>query len=131
MTTSLDISSKRGITRPFRLDDFVAGTGPLSGGAAELTFLDDPLVRFAGALDPVLIVIAFGRQQLCDLILAVAAATAERPGGVTHTLADLEFILTHGVLHRVERYRAPPSSGVERNALSDTWSIVPRNSFGG
>ena len=46
-----------------------------SRDAAELAFLDDPLVRLAGAFDPVLAVITLGRQELYDFIDAIHAVS--------------------------------------------------------
>src|SRR5581483_8750614 len=54
---------------------------PQSTDSIELAFLDDPLVRLVRALDAILPVITFGRQQVRDLVdAACATATAERPG---------------------------------------------------
>src|SRR6516164_7217011 len=71
---------------------------PRSRNAIHLAFLDDPLVRFIGIFNPVLVVIAFGWQELRDLINAVRKADR---------LTDL-FVLVHRALHRVQRDRAPP-----------------------
>jgi hypothetical protein len=44
----------------------------------------DSLVRFTRALNPVLIVIAFRRQQLRDLVDAIRAAAAKGSGRKTY-----------------------------------------------
>ena len=44
----------------------------------ELAFLGDALERLAGILDPVLIIVAVGRQQPDDLIAAARARPADR-----------------------------------------------------
>jgi hypothetical protein len=59
----------------------------------QLAFLDDPLVRFAGIFNPVLTIVAFGRQELRDLINAVRTATTEGARDKAHRLADFEFVL--------------------------------------
>src|ERR1700722_6442080 len=73
--------------------------------AIELAFLDDPFVRFIVVLDPVLTVVACGRQELLDRIDAVRAAATEGSGRKTHRLADLEFV----ILHRSLRYWLRPT----------------------
>jgi hypothetical protein len=52
-------------------------------------------VWFGCALYPVLIVIAFRRQELHDLIDAVRATATKRSRRKTHRLADFEFVLVH------------------------------------
>ena len=44
----------------------------------ELTFLGDAFERLAGILDPVLIIVAVGRQQPDDLVAAARAGPADR-----------------------------------------------------
>src|SRR5215467_16054556 len=67
----------------------------------QLAFLDDSLVRLIGIFDPVLTVIAFGRQELRNLINAVRAAATEGAGHKAHRLTDFEFMLAHSALHHV------------------------------
>jgi hypothetical protein len=69
------------------------------GNTLQLTFLDDPLMGFAGALDPILIVTAFGRQEVYNLVDTACTAAAERPGCKTHRLTHFEFVLIHRTLH--------------------------------
>src|SRR6516165_5168073 len=81
---------------------------PRSRNAIQLAFLDDPLVRFIGIFNPVLVVIAFGWQELCDFISAARTATTERSGRKADRLTDFEFVLVHRTLHHVQRNCAPP-----------------------
>jgi hypothetical protein len=69
--------------------------GPLSSGpaqylsiAVELAFFRDALERLAGALDTILVLVAFERQQFYDFEQAARTKAAERASGVTHILAD-------------------------------------------
>jgi hypothetical protein len=48
-----------------------------SRNTIQLTFLDDLLVRFIGIFNPVLVVIAFGWQELHHLINAVRTTATE------------------------------------------------------
>src|SRR6516162_4284292 len=79
-----------------------------SPNAIQLAFFDDPLVRFIGIFNPVLVVIAFGWQEMRDLINAVGTATTEGSGRKADRLTDFEFVLVHRTLHHVQRDCAPP-----------------------
>src|SRR5262249_36097177 len=79
-----------------------------SPNAIQLAFFDDPLVRFIGIFNPVLVVIAFGWQELRDLINAVRTAATEGSGHKADRLTDFEFVLVHRALHYVQRDCAPP-----------------------
>jgi len=68
---------------------------PRSRNAIQLAFLDHPLVRFIGIFNPVLVVIAFGRQELRDFVNAVRTAATERSGRKADRLTDFEFVLVH------------------------------------
>ena len=81
---------------------------PRSSNAIQLAFLDDPLVRFIGIFNPVLVVIAFGWQELRDFISAARTATTERSGRKADRLTDFEFVLVHSTVHHVQRDCAPP-----------------------
>ena len=50
-------------------------------------------MRFIGIFDPVLVVIAFGRQELRNLINAVGTAASEGSGRKADRLTDFEFVL--------------------------------------
>src|SRR6266851_417989 len=65
----------------------------------ELTLLDHPLMRLVRALDAVLMVVAFRRQQLGDLVDAARPAAAVGAGGIEDALADLEFMIAQANLH--------------------------------
>src|SRR5713226_62457 len=65
----------------------------------ELTLLDHPLMRLVRALDAVLMVVAFRRQQLGDLVDAARPAAAVGAGGIEDALADLEFMIAQVNLH--------------------------------
>ena len=93
-------------------------TGPFEWGPCgelELTFLDDPLVRFVGALDAILAVVAFGRQQLCDFVDRARAAAAIGAGRVEHILANPELVIAQVVLHAAES--AQPAAAAGPNTL--------------
>src|SRR6516164_437807 len=81
---------------------------PRSRNAIHLAFLDDPLVRFIGIFNPILVVIAFGRQELRDLINTVRTAATEGSGRKDDRLTDFEFVLVHRTVHHVQRDCAPP-----------------------
>jgi len=76
--------------------------------AIQLAFFYDSLMRFIGIFNPVLTVIAFGWQELRDLINAVRAATTEGSGHKAHRLTNFEFMLGHRALRHVEGIAAPP-----------------------
>ena len=65
----------------------------------QLAFLYDPLVRFIGALNPILIVIACGRQKLRDPVDALYTAAAEWRGRKAYRLTDFKFVLAHRAVH--------------------------------
>lgn len=83
--------------------------------AIELAFLNDSLVRFIGILYPVLTVIAFGWQELRNLINAVRAPATEGSGHKAHRLTDFEFMSAH---------EGTPSCPT---ALRTTLSVEPSN----
>jgi len=56
--------------------------------AIELTFFRHTFERLAGALDPVLMLVTFRRQQLDDLERSACAEPAEGAGCVTDVLTD-------------------------------------------
>ena len=58
----------------------------------ELAFFCHALKCFAGIFDPILIIIAIGRQQLDHLVGAARARTAYRTRCVQDRLADPEFM---------------------------------------
>jgi hypothetical protein len=76
--------------------------------AIQLAFLNDSLVRFIGIFNPVLAVVAFGWQELRNLINAVRAPATEGSGDKTHRLTDFEFMSVHEALHRVQWLCMPP-----------------------
>ncbi len=76
----------------------------LSSGAIQLVFLHYSLVRLAGVSDPILEIVAFGRQELSDRIEASGFLTAK----ITYELADLKFVITHASVSPF--LRSPPRS---------------------
>src|SRR5947207_1089364 len=80
--------------------------------AVELAFFDHPLVRLVGAFDSVLVVIALGRQELCDLVDATHSAMSETPN-VFHHLANFEFMFTHSysVISQCAAHRVSAETG--------------------
>jgi hypothetical protein len=81
---------------------------PRSYNAVELTFLDNPFVRLGGIFYPVLIIIAFGWQEVRDGVDAIRATATERAGRKAHRLTDFEFVLGHAGLHDPRQYRVAP-----------------------
>jgi hypothetical protein len=75
--------------------------------AVELAFLHDPLVRLVGALDTILAIVTFGREQLRDLVDATRRAAAIGPGRIEHALADLELVIAQVILRAAEKLRGP------------------------
>ena len=71
----------------------------------QLAFLYDPLVRFIGALNPILIVIACGRQKLRDPVDALYTAAAEWRGRKAYRLTDFKFVLAHRAVHPAHTWR--------------------------
>ena len=80
-----------------------------------MAFLDDPLVRFIGIFNPVLVVVALGWQELRDLVNAVCTAATEGSGRKADRLTDFEFVLVH---------RTPPSCPM---GLRTTFAVEPGN----
>ena len=67
--------------------------------AIELAFFRDSLERLAGALDPILMLIAFRRQKFHDLEGPARTKTAKRAGRVADILTDRIFVnLQHSSL---------------------------------
>jgi hypothetical protein len=81
--------------------------------AIQLAFLHYPLVRFTRALNPILKIIAFRRQQLHDLIDTVGATTAEGSRHETYRLADFEFVILHRASVTVPALPAAFAAGQE------------------
>jgi len=78
-------------------------TGPIAGPflfairfplalAIELAFFRDALECLAGALDPILMFIAFRRQKLHDLERPARTETAKRAGRVSDVLTKRIFV---------------------------------------
>ena len=63
-----------------------------SAEAVELAFLGDALERLPGALDAILMFVAFRRQQLDDLERAARAEPAKRAGCVADVLTNRIFV---------------------------------------
>jgi len=68
-------------------------------------------MRLVGALDAILIIIAFRRKQLCDLVDATCRAAAIDPRGVEHALADFELVIAQVILHPEEKTYTPSRWG--------------------
>jgi hypothetical protein len=79
----------------------------MSRCAVELALLDDAFVRLAGALDAVLAIVAFGREQLHDFEDAAHAAATIRTGREMDRLTDLEFVFAQRALPDGEKVRRP------------------------
>jgi hypothetical protein len=63
-----------------------------SAVAVELAFFGHTLEGFARTFDPVLVFVAFGWQQLDDLVAAAGARTAHCTGGKIDRLTDMELV---------------------------------------
>jgi len=87
----------------------------LSRCAIELAFLDNTFVRLAGALDAILAIVAFGREQLYDLEDAAHAAATIRTGREMNRLADLEFVFAQRALPDGEKVRRPAAMAGAEN----------------
>jgi hypothetical protein len=87
----------------------------MSRCAVERALLDDAFVRLAGALDAVLAVVAFGREQLYDLEDAAHAAATIRTGREMDRLADLEFVFAQRALPDGEKVRRPAAMAGAEN----------------
>ena len=70
-----------------------------SSGERELAFLGDAFEGFGRALDPVLTVVAIGRQQLDHLIGAGRGRTRDVAGGEIDGLSDDKFVLQRPLHH--------------------------------
>jgi hypothetical protein len=68
-----------------------------SCGVIELAFLSDPFIRLVGTFDPILELVALGRQQLCYLIGTLRTASTKM-GNVTDRLSNFESMTPHDVL---------------------------------
>jgi len=95
----------------------------------ELAFFCHALKCFAGIFDPILIIVAIGRQQLDHLVGAARAGTANRTGRVQNRLADPEFVRpqqrrAYGDLRRHCHCDGRDSSAVFRLSLAGS---PPRN----
>ena len=65
---------------------------PKSHFEFELAFFGHTFERFARILDPILIIVAIGRQQPNHLVAATGAGAADWARGVEHGLTDLKFV---------------------------------------
>jgi len=98
----------------------------------QLAFFGDPLVRFIRTLDPILIVIAFGRQEMRDLVVADCTAAVVPRGRKPYRLTDFEFALVHRTVHHAPTasstaFAAPPTSiaGFIETLLPRNWFVKP------
>jgi hypothetical protein len=57
-------------------------------------------MRLNNTFDLVLEVVAFAWQELRDFIDTARTTGTERPRCITYRLADLEFVISHSILHR-------------------------------
>src|SRR5438270_12706018 len=71
----------------------------ISSGNGELAFLGHPFESFGRALDPVLAVIAVGRQQTDHLVGAAGGRTGNIAGSKIHSLSNAEFVLQRPLHH--------------------------------
>src|ERR1700676_2963874 len=71
----------------------------ISSGDVELTFLGDPFESLGRAFDPILAVIAIGRQQPDHLIGAAGGRTGDIAGSEIDGLSNGEFVLQRPLHH--------------------------------
>ena len=107
----------------------IQGRSPApSSIAVELALLDDPLVRFVGALDAILAVVAFRRQKLRDFVDAACLAATMGARGVKHALSNLELVIASEFALRVGNRRAVRrSGGAEHLSWFDSYAMLSRN----
>src|SRR5262249_12917488 len=101
-----------------------SGAVPRLCNTTQLTFLDDSFVRFIGIFNPILTVIALGRQELRHLINAILAAVTEGSGNKAHRLTDFEFMLVHRALHLSKGFARPLVRGAGQLQLSASWELL-------
>lgn len=91
----------------------MAGHWQILARAIELALLGYALERFIGALDAILVVVAFGGKQLNDPIGVVGSHVANGPGREVDRLTDLELVLFQRCLlntnTRINDRRSAPS----------------------
>jgi len=73
------------------------GMGAISGPAFELIFVGNALVRFARALDAVLLLDTLVRQDSHDGIPILCTRPADGIRSESHVLADPKFASLHGL----------------------------------
>jgi hypothetical protein len=81
-------------------------------------------VRLIGFFNPVLTVIAFGWQELRNLINALRAPPTEGSGHKAHRLTDFEFMPVHEALHHVQRLCSHLVGGTKQLQLSASWEVL-------
>jgi hypothetical protein len=64
----------------------------MSAIAVELAFLGHALEGLAGTLNPVLMFVTFGGQQLHNLVATTGPGTSRRAGGKINRLAHMKFV---------------------------------------
>src|ERR1700691_5670818 len=74
-------------------------SGTTSSGNVELTFLGHPFESLGRTLDPILAVIAIGRQQPDHLIGAAGGRTGDIAGSKIDGLSNSEFVLQRPLHH--------------------------------
>src|ERR1700740_3561410 len=82
-------------------------------GNIELTFLGHPFESFRRALDPILTVVAIGRQQPDHLIGAAGGRTGDVAGSKIDGLSNVVFVLQR-TLHPRKECRPSPRSRLLR-----------------
>src|SRR6266478_6617517 len=71
----------------------------ISSGDRELAFLGHPLESFCRAFDPVLAVVAVGRQQTDHLVGAAGGRAGNIAGSKIYSLSNAEFVLQRPLHH--------------------------------
>src|SRR5262249_14756593 len=105
----------------------MAQVGARSRIAVELAFLDHALVRLGVALDAILLIVAFRRQELRDPVDGIRLGPPIWSGCVTDVFADLEPVMIAHVALQVTRgtrpdaytRRAPLSTASMRNPTTE------------
>ena len=94
--------------RLYTKGDVPSNLGKLpSGGPFELTLLGNALVRLARALDAVLLLVAFGRENADHLIDATDIAAADQTRNDMNVVADAELV-SQDILRYAKKASEPP-----------------------
>src|SRR5271169_4629534 len=98
-----------------------SGHPPNASGDGELAFLGHPLESFGRAFDPVLAVVAIGRQQTDHLVGATGGRSGNIAGSKIDCLSNAEFVLQRPLHQRKNAGRSRCTPRPENRA----WYSMP------